>query len=92
MKAPGAILLPPVKRLLRNRKTLRLGIKRPGIEQVSTRHWPRKGRIMHKRVWVAVTLAAMVALSGCAPLLIGGAGAIVADEAIEQEQGGDGLF
>ena len=47
---------------------------------------------MHKRVWVAVALAAMVALSGCAPLLIGGAGAVVADEAIEQEQGGDGLF
>ena len=47
---------------------------------------------MYKRIWVAVTLAAMVALSGCAPLLIGGAGAVVADEAIEQEQGGDGLF
>ena len=47
---------------------------------------------MHKKVWVAVTLAVMVALSGCAPLLIGGAGAIVADEAIEQDQGGDGLF
>lgn len=41
-----------------------------------------------------VVLAALVAglLAGCAPLLIGGAGAIVADEAIEQDQGGDGLF
>jgi hypothetical protein len=33
-----------------------------------------------------------VALSGCAPLLVGGAGAVVVDEAIEQDQGGDGLF
>lgn len=42
-----------------------------------------------------VFLAAMLALSlaaGCAPLIIGGAGAVVVDEVIEQEQGGDGLF
>jgi hypothetical protein len=31
-------------------------------------------------------------LAGCAPLLVGGAVAVVADEAIEQDQGGDGLF
>ena len=39
-------------------------------------------------------LMAMLALAtaGCAPLLIGGAGAVVADEVIEQDQGGDGLF
>ncbi len=40
---------------------------------------------------VLVTLLAL-AVSGCAPLLIGGAGAVVADEVIEQDQGGDGLF
>jgi len=31
-------------------------------------------------------------LSACAPLIVGGAAAIVADEAIEQNEGGDGLF
>jgi protein involved in sex pheromone biosynthesis len=37
-------------------------------------------------------LAAALLLSACAPVLVGGAVAVVADEAIEQEQGGDGLF
>jgi predicted small secreted protein len=40
---------------------------------------------------VLVTLLALTT-AGCAPLLIGGAGAVVADEVIEQDQGGDGLF
>ncbi|MFM2391388.1 MAG: hypothetical protein RLZZ437_2943 [Pseudomonadota bacterium] len=40
-------------------------------------------------MWAALVT---VLLAGCAPLLIGGAGAIVADEAAEQDQGGDGLF
>ena len=35
-------------------------------------------------------LASMVA--GCAPLVIGGAAAVVADEVVEQDKGGDGLF
>ena len=41
-----------------------------------------------------VVLTALVALTvaGCAPLLIGGATAVVADEVVEQDQGGDGLF
>ncbi|HLQ19427.1 MAG TPA: hypothetical protein VK146_10650 [Tabrizicola sp.] len=34
----------------------------------------------------------LLTLSGCAPLLIGGAGAVVADEVVEQDKGGDGLF
>jgi len=38
------------------------------------------------------TLLTLAALTACAPLLVGGAGAIVVDEALEQEQGGDGLF
>lgn len=38
------------------------------------------------------TLLALTTLTACAPLVVGGAGAIVADEVIEQEQGGDGLF
>ena len=48
---------------------------------------------MHTTVWKV--LAAMVTaalLSACAPLVIGGAAAVVADEAIEQDRGGDGLF
>jgi hypothetical protein len=49
----------------------------------------RKGRQMQKIIWLVLVTAAM---SGCAPLLIGGAGAVVVDEAIEQDQGGDGLF
>ena len=40
----------------------------------------------------AILALVMAALSGCAPLIIGGAGAIVADEALEQNQGGDGVF
>lgn len=34
----------------------------------------------------------MLTMAGCAPLIIGGAGAVVADEVVEQEKGGDGLF
>jgi hypothetical protein len=37
-------------------------------------------------------LAAFVLVGGCTPLVVGGAAAVVADEAIEQEKGGDGLF
>ncbi|WRH62103.1 MAG: hypothetical protein RSE12_17285 [Fuscovulum sp.] len=37
-------------------------------------------------------LLTLATLSACAPLIVGGAGAIVVDEAIEQDQGGDGLF
>ncbi len=40
---------------------------------------------------LAVLMMGLLA-SGCAPLLIGGAGAVVADEVIEQDKGGDGLF
>jgi hypothetical protein len=47
---------------------------------------------MRKTVIGMVALLALVATSACAPLIIGGAGAVVADEVIEQENGGDGLF
>ncbi len=40
---------------------------------------------------VLVTLLALTT-AGCAPLVVGGAAAVVADEVIEQDQGGDGLF
>lgn len=35
---------------------------------------------------------AVTTLPACAPLVIGGAAAVVADEVIEQDRGGDGLF
>lgn len=37
-------------------------------------------------------LVAALMVTACAPLVVGGAVAVVADEAIEQDQGGDGLF
>lgn len=47
---------------------------------------------MHKTFWLIATLTAAPLLSGCTPLVFGAAGAVVADEVIEQEKGGDGLF
>ena len=41
---------------------------------------------------VLVLIIASAAVSGCTPLLVGAAGAVVVDEVMEQEQGGDGLF
>jgi hypothetical protein len=49
---------------------------------------PTMLKTAHRLALLAVTLA----LSACAPLLVGGAVAVVADEAVEQEKGGDGLF
>jgi hypothetical protein len=46
----------------------------------------------HAALRALALLLTCAALSACAPLLIGGGAAIVADEAIEQDQGGDGLF
>lgn len=48
---------------------------------------------MRMKYWLILALAAAPAiLSGCAPVVIGAAGAVVADEVMEQEKGGDGLF
>lgn len=42
--------------------------------------------------WIALALVVMCfGLQGCA-LAVGAAGAVVADEVIERERGGDGLF
>jgi hypothetical protein len=46
---------------------------------------------MRKTGILALVLAAL-AVTGCAPLVVGGAVAVVADEAVEQDKGGDGLF
>ncbi len=37
-------------------------------------------------------LMATAALSACSPLVVGAGAAVVADEVIEREKGGDGLF
>jgi hypothetical protein len=47
---------------------------------------------MRKTGLLLVLLGTVLSATGCAPLLIGGAGVVVADEVIEQDQGGDGLF
>ena len=46
----------------------------------------------HTLLKALAALVTFATLTAGAPLIIGGAGAIVADEAIEQDQGGDGLF
>ncbi len=35
---------------------------------------------------------ALITLAACTPVVVGGAAVVVADEVIEQERGGDGLF
>lgn len=54
--------------------------------------YAKKDPNMQKTALRLALLAMALALSACAPLLVGGAVAVVADEAIEQEKGGDGLF
>lgn len=47
---------------------------------------------MRKTGLVLLLVLTALTTSACAPLLIGGAAVAVADEAVEQDQGGDGLF
>lgn len=47
---------------------------------------------MRKTGLAGLLLVVVLTSTGCAPLIVGGAVAVVADEAIEQEKGGDGLF
>ena len=48
---------------------------------------------MMRKSGLAVLAALLVlTVAGCAPLIVGGAAAVVADEAVEQDKGGDGLF
>ena len=48
---------------------------------------------MRMTLWKALAALMIIAtVPACAPLLIGGGAAIVADEAVEQDEGGDGLF
>jgi|GEM_PF-1341434 len=48
---------------------------------------------MRRNGWrLAAVLAACAVLGGCAPLIVGGAGVVVADKVAEDQNGGDGLF
>lgn len=51
----------------------------------------RESMMAGMRLVLALAVAALAA-AGCTPLVVGGAVAVVADEAIEQDRGGDGLF
>ena len=44
-----------------------------------------------RRIIILIGLAAAT-LYGCEPLLVGAGGAVIADKAVEDQQGGDGLF
>jgi hypothetical protein len=48
--------------------------------------------MMRKTPILVAMLVATLSLPACTPLLVGGAVAVVADEVVEQQQGGDGLF
>ena len=51
------------------------------------------GQDMQSKLGLILAIAATWAvLSGCVPLVVGAAGAVVIDKVVEQEQGGDGLF
>ena len=39
-----------------------------------------------------ILILAAVALSACAPVIVGAGAAVVADKVVEEERGGDGLF
>jgi hypothetical protein len=51
-----------------------------------------RGSDMRKLGFTMVLLGFALTIGGCAPLIVGGAVAVVADEAVEQDKGGDGLF
>ncbi len=47
--------------------------------------------MMIRKLTALGLLVAVLATGACAPLVIGGA-VVLADEVVEQDQGGDGLF
>jgi hypothetical protein len=51
-----------------------------------------QGEMNMRKTGLALLVLAALSIAGCAPLLVGGAAVVVADEVIEQDQGTDGLF
>lgn len=47
---------------------------------------------MPKRILMVSALLLSMLASGCGPLVVGAGGAVIADKAVEDEKGGDGLF
>jgi len=48
---------------------------------------------MQNRLWLLMAaLITSTTLAGCAPVIVGAAGALIVDEAMEQQNGDDGLF
>jgi len=48
---------------------------------------------MRNKIWMMLVLtAATVNVAGCVPVAIGAVGAVAADKAVENKEGGDGLF
>jgi hypothetical protein len=47
---------------------------------------------MRNRILAVAALIASLTLTACAPLLVGGGAAVVADKVAEDQNGGDGLF
>lgn len=52
----------------------------------------RREQTMIKRLILLPILLGAPVLAGCVPVAVGVAGAVVADEIVEDRQGGDGLF
>lgn len=47
---------------------------------------------MRRLVLVLSAALSSALASGCGPLIVGAGGAVIADKAVEDEKGGDGLF
>ena len=47
---------------------------------------------MRQRMVVVSALVFATLVSACGPLVVGAGGAVIADQAVEDEKGGDGLF
>lgn len=47
---------------------------------------------MRKSAAIAALILTAALLSGCAPVIIGAGGAVIADKVAEDQNGGDGLF
>ena len=77
------------KTLTDRRKQMKVKIKRP--ENRPDQLARDKENTMKRVLWLTMAMAA-ISLSGCVPVAIGATAAVVADQEIEKNKGGDGLF
>jgi len=52
---------------------------------------PRSVPLIRLRV-AALAILAAASLTACAPLIVGGGAAVITDQVVEDQRGGDGLF